>query len=127
MGTMLYSKGVYLNACYDELNLSQPELVKDIHGQYIRSGAEIIETNTFGANRHKLKKHGLEDKVREINRAGAQIAREVAGPGVFVAGSIGPLGLKIEPWGSTSVADAQAAFHEQAGALLDGGIDFFIL
>jgi homocysteine S-methyltransferase len=127
MGTMLYSKGVYLNACFDELNLSQPELVIDIHRQYVESGAEIIETNTFGANRQKLKKHGLEDKVREINRAGAQIAREAGGAGIFVAGSIGPLGLKIEPWGSTSVDDALSAFHEQAGALLEGGIDFFIL
>jgi homocysteine S-methyltransferase len=127
MGTMLYGKGVYLNACFDELNLSQPELVIDIHRQYVESGAEIIETNTFGANRQKLKKHGLEDKVREINRAGAQIAREAGGAGIFVAGSIGPLGLKIEPWGSTSVDDALSAFHEQAGALLEGGIDFFIL
>ena len=127
MGTMLYSKGVYLNACFDELNLSNPELVKEVHREYIRSGADIIETNTFSANRYKLKKHGLEDKVTEINRAGARLAREEATPGLFVAGSIGPLGLKIEPWGPTSVKDAEAAFREQAGALLEGGVDLIIL
>ncbi len=127
MGTMLYSKGIYLNLCFDELNLSNPELVKEVHREYVRSGADILETNTFSANRYKLKKHGLEDKVAEINRAGALIAREEATPGVFIAGSIGPLGLKIEPWGPTSVKDAEAAFRDQAGALLEGGVDLFIL
>jgi methionine synthase I (cobalamin-dependent)/5,10-methylenetetrahydrofolate reductase len=127
MGTMLYSKGFYLNTCFDELNLTQPEVVKEIHGAYVQSGVDIIETNTFGANRFKLQKHGLEDKVREINRAGAQIAREEAGRDVFVAGSIGPLGLKIEPWGPTSEAEAEEVFREQAAALGEGGVDFFIL
>lgn len=124
---MLYSKGIYLNLCFDELNLGNPELVKEVHREYVRSGADIIETNTFGANRYKLKKHGLEDRVAEINRSGARIAREEAAAGVFVAGSIGPLGLKIEPWGPTSIKDAEAAFREQAAALLDGGVDLFIL
>jgi methionine synthase I (cobalamin-dependent)/5,10-methylenetetrahydrofolate reductase len=127
MGTMLYSKGFYLNTCFDELNLTQPEVVKEIHRAYVQSGVDIIETNTFGANHFKLQKHGLEDKVREINRAGAQIAREAAGRDVFVAGSIGPLGLKIEPWGPTSEAEAEEVFREQAEALGEGGVDFFIL
>ncbi len=124
---MLYSKGFYLNTCFDELNLTQPGVVKEIHRAYVQSGVGVIETNTFGANRFKLQKHGLEDKVREINRAGALIAREEAGRDVFVAGSIGPIGLKIEPWGPTSEAEAEEAFREQAEALLEGGVDFFIL
>jgi len=127
MGTMLYNKGVYLNSCFDELNLTNAEMVKDVHREYVQSGVDIIETNTFGANRFKLKKFGLEDKVREINRAGALIAREIAGEEIFVAGSIGPLGLKIEPFGPTSVEEAEQAFREQAQALLEGGVDFFIL
>jgi methionine synthase I (cobalamin-dependent)/5,10-methylenetetrahydrofolate reductase len=127
MGTMIYSKGVYLNSCFDELNLINPDLIKDIHRDYIQSGADIIETNTFGANRYKLKKFGLEDKVAEINRTGALIARETAGREIFVAGSIGPLGLRIEPWGQTSAEEAEQAFYEQAEALLEGGADLFIL
>lgn len=124
---MLYSKGIYLNSCFDELNLSNPEIVKDIHREYVQSGANIIETNTFGGNRYKLRKFGLEDDVREINIAGARIAREIAGKEIFVAGSIGPLGLKIEPWGPTSVDEAEEAFYEQAQALLEGGVDLLIL
>lgn len=127
MGTMLYSKGVYLHTCFDELNLTNPALVREVHREYIKSGAEVIETNTFGANRYKLKKFGLDDKVREINRAGAKIVREEAGQDIFVAGSIGPLGIKIEPWGPTAVEEAEQAFLEQAEALLDGGVDLFIL
>jgi len=124
---MLYNKGIYLNTCFDELNLINPEIIKEVHREYIQSSVDIIETNTFGANRYKLKKFGLEDKVREINRAGALVAREEAGKDIFVAGSIGPLGLKIEPWGSTSVEQAEEAFLEQAQALLEGGVDLFIL
>lgn len=127
MGTMLYNKGVYLNACFDELNLTRPDLVKDIHRDYVLSGVDIIETNTFGSNRYKLKKFGLEDKVVEINRAGALLAREAAGKDIFVGGSIGPLGLKIEPWGTTSVEEAEEAFQEQVQGLLDGGVDLIIL
>jgi methionine synthase I (cobalamin-dependent)/5,10-methylenetetrahydrofolate reductase len=127
MGTMLYSKGVYLNACFDELNLVNPDIVKEVHQEYVQSGVDIIETNTFGANTYKLKKFGLEDKVRAINRAGALIARETAGEEIFVAGSIGPLGLRIEPWGQTAVEEAEEAFSEQAQALLEGGVDLFIL
>jgi len=127
MGTMLYNKGIYLNLCFDEVNLTNPDLVRSIHREYIQAGAEIIETNTFGANRFKLKKYGLEDRVKEINKAGAIIAREEAGSGVWVAGSIGPLGVKIEPWGPTSVEEAEEAFREQVRALLEGGVDLFIL
>lgn len=127
MGTMLYSKGIYLNACFDELNLTNPGIVQEVHRDYVRSGADIIETNTFGANRFKLKKYGLNDKVAEINRAGARIAREEAGADVFLAGSIGPLGVKVEPWGQLAAEEAEAAFAEQARALQEGGVDVFIL
>jgi methionine synthase I (cobalamin-dependent)/5,10-methylenetetrahydrofolate reductase len=127
MGTMLYSKGIYLNSCFDELNLTNPGVVGEIHREYVSSDVDIIETNTFGANRYKLKHFGLEDKVAEINRAGARLAKEAAGDPILVAGSIGPLGLKIEPWGPTSVKEAEQAFSEQAEALREGGVDLFIL
>ncbi|MFB0566758.1 MAG: bifunctional homocysteine S-methyltransferase/methylenetetrahydrofolate reductase [Candidatus Aminicenantaceae bacterium] len=127
MGTMLYNKGVYINACFDELNLINSVLVKEVHRNYVQSGVDIIETNTFGANRYKLKKFGLENKVAEINRQGALLAREEAGCEIFVAGSIGPLGVKIEPWGHVTIQEAEEAFEEQAEALLDGGVNLFIL
>ena len=127
MGTVLYQKGVFLNKCFDELNLSQPDLIRDVHRAYLQAGAEAIETNTFGANRYKLKGFGFQDKVADINREGARLAREAAADRAWVAGSIGPLGLKIEPWGPTSVEEAEAAFCEQAQGLLEGGVDFFVL
>jgi methionine synthase I (cobalamin-dependent)/5,10-methylenetetrahydrofolate reductase len=127
MGTMLYSKGIYFNTCFDELNLINPGLVQEVHSEYVRSGVDIIETNTFGANRFKLNKFGLNDKVADINRAGARIAREVAGPGVFLAGSMGPLGVKVEPMGHVPAEEARAAFSEQARALSQGKVDLFIL
>jgi homocysteine S-methyltransferase len=127
MGTMLYSKGVYLNTCFDELNLTNPGIIQEVHREYVRSGADIIETNTFGANRFKLRKYGLNDKVVEINRAGARIAREEAGADVFLAGSIGPLGVKVEPWGQLKAEEAEDAFAEQAWALQEGGVDVLIL
>lgn len=127
MGTMFYQRGVFINKNFDQLNLAQPELVKDLHREYIVAGAEIIETNTFGANPVKLKAHGLAEQVEQINRVGAELAREVAGSEVLVAGSIGPLGLKIEPLGPTSYAEAQAFFAQQVAALLAGGVDLFIL
>ena len=127
MGTMLYQKGVFLNRCFDEMNLSGPEIVREIHKSYLQAGADAIETNTFGANRYKLGAFALEGKIREINRLGAAIAREAAGDRAWVAGSIGPLGLRIEPWGPTSVEEAEEAFREQARALLDGGVDLFSL
>jgi methionine synthase I (cobalamin-dependent)/5,10-methylenetetrahydrofolate reductase len=127
MGTMLYAKGVYINRCYDELNLSNPDLVKEIHGEYIRAGAEIIETNTFGATAHKLNQYGLEANLPDINIAAARLAREAAGDKAYVAGAIGPLGLRIEPYGPTSFDEAKEMFKDQAAALLEGGVDLFIV
>jgi len=128
MGTLLYSKGIFINRCYDELNLSQPELIRAVHHDYLQAGAEIIETNTFGANSFRLARHSLADRVRDVNIAGAQVAREAAKSfDVWVAGSIGPLGVRIEPLGKTSLDEARAAFHEQVVALLEGGVDLFML
>ncbi|MBI2876262.1 MAG: bifunctional homocysteine S-methyltransferase/methylenetetrahydrofolate reductase [Candidatus Tectomicrobia bacterium] len=127
MGTMLYSRGIYINRCYDELNLSNPELVRGIHRDYVKAGADIIETNTFGANRVKLSAYGMEDKMREINLAGVRLAREAAEDHAWVAGAISALGIHIEPYGPTSVEEAQAYFREQAEALLEGGVDLFVL
>ncbi len=127
MGTMLYAKGVYINTCFDELNIANPGLVREIHAEYLRSGADVIETNTFGANRFKLRKSGLEDRTVAINRAGAVVAREAAGADALVAGSIGPLGVSVEPWGPVPAAEAGEAFAEQAEALAAGGVDLFIL
>jgi len=128
MGTLLYAKGIFINRCYDELNLSQPELIHAVHHDYLQAGAEIIETNTFGANRFRLERHTLADRVRDINVAGVHVAREAAKSfDVWVAGSIGPLGVRIEPLGKTSFEEARAAFREQAAALAEGGVDLFML
>ncbi len=127
MGTMLYERGIFINRCFDELNLSNPSMVKKIHEEYISAGSDIIETNTFGANEFKLKLHGIEDEMALINERGARIAREAACDNALVAGSIGPLGIKIEPWGPTSNAEAEKAFKSQGEALLSGEIDLFIL
>jgi methionine synthase / methylenetetrahydrofolate reductase(NADPH) len=127
MGTRLYDKGVYINRSYDELNLVAPDLVREVHEEYVRAGAEIIETNSFGATRNKLQPYGLEEKLRDINLAAAKIAREAAGENVFVAGAIGPLGIRIEPFGPTSYDEAKEMFKEQAEALAEGGVDLFII
>jgi homocysteine S-methyltransferase len=127
MGTMLYSKGIALNRCFDELNLTLPQLVKEVHLAYVKAGAEIMETNTFGANRFRLQKFGLQDKVREINLAGARLAREVAGEDLYVAGSVGPLGMRLEPLGPTSLDEAREAFREQIAALGEGGVDLLVV
>jgi len=127
IGTELYNKGVFINSCYDELNISRPNLIKEIHEEYVAAGADVIETNTFGANRPKLQKFGLEDKTYEINYQGAKIAREVAGDDIYVAGAIGPLKERLEPWGPLSEEEAREIFLEQAKALADGGVDLFIL
>jgi len=127
MGTMLYSKGIYINRCFDELNLSDPKIVQDIHRDYVEAGADIIETNTFGANRFKLIPHGLERKLYEINYWGALLAKEIAGNKRFVAGSLGPLGRPLKPIGTIEEKEAYNAFMEQAQALEDGGVDLFIL
>ncbi|MGE0815576.1 MAG: bifunctional homocysteine S-methyltransferase/methylenetetrahydrofolate reductase [Vicinamibacterales bacterium] len=127
MGTMLYGKGVFINRCFEALNLTQPELVLDVHRQYVAAGADVIETNTFGASRLKLRAFGMGDQVREVNLAGARLAREAAGDEAYVAGAIGPLGVRIEPWGKTGVDEARDYFREQAAALAEGGVDLLIL
>src|SRR5437588_2987942 len=127
MGTMLYAKGVFINKSFDALNLTNPELVAAVHADYVRAGADIIETNTFGANRIKLGSFGLADKLADINGQAARIARQTAGDSAYVAGAIGPLGIRIEPWGKTGVEEAREYFREQAEALLQGGVDLFIL
>jgi methionine synthase I (cobalamin-dependent)/5,10-methylenetetrahydrofolate reductase len=128
MGTLLYSKGIFINRCYDELNVTQPELIRGVHKEYLQAGAEIIETNTFGANVFRLGRHSLADRVRDINLAGAQIARDAAKSfDVWVAGSVGPLGIRIEPLGKTSFEEARSAFRDQIAALVEGGVDLIIL
>jgi len=126
MGTMVYSRGVFINTCFDELNLTRPTLVKEIHEEYVRAGAELIETNTFGANRYKLSSFGVEDRISKINQAGARLARQAAGKDVYVAGSIGPLGKPLRPLGQISKEQASDAFHEQAEALADD-VDLFMI
>src|SRR5258707_11273538 len=114
MGTLLYAKGVFINRCYDELNLSQPDLIRSVHHEYLQAGAEIVETNTFGGNSCRLERHGLGGKVREINFAGARLAKEAAKSfDAWVAGSVGPLGIRIEPLGKKSFQEAKDSFPEQ--------------
>src|SRR3989442_1449588 len=130
MGTLLYARGVSMDACFDLLNLNNPRLVQSIHADYIAAGADCIETNTFGANRFKLAVHGLSDDVRGINLRGAKLARDVresAGRDVLVLGSMGPLGKYLTPLGTVTPPEARAAFREQAEALLEGGVDAYIL
>jgi homocysteine S-methyltransferase len=127
MGTMLYAKGIFLNRSFDELNLTQPDVVAEVHQQYVRAGADVIETNTFGANRVKLGQFGLSDRVTALNLQGARIARHAARDLCWVAGAVGPLGIRIEPWGRTGVDEAEQYFVEQARALLEGGVDLFVL
>lgn len=126
-GTYLYEKGIYINTCFDELNLTNPDIVAEVHREYAAAGADVIETNTFGANRFKLAPHGLEQKVHDINLRGSQIAKGVAGEHALVAGSVGPLGVQIEPLGKLSYDEAADAFREQVRGLLDGGVDLIIL
>ena len=127
MGTMLYAKGVFINQCYDELVLRSPDLVREVHAAYVKAGAEVVETNTFGANRAKLTQYGLEGQVAAINQRAAQVAREAAGDQRLVAGAVGPLGIRLEPYGPTSRDEARGYFREQMQALADGGADCFVL
>jgi methionine synthase I (cobalamin-dependent)/5,10-methylenetetrahydrofolate reductase len=128
MGTMLYGRGIFINRCYDELNLSQPETVAAVHAEYLQAGAQIVETNTFGGNAFRLERYGLRDKVWAINRAGVTIARqcvdqmrEKQATDAYVAGAIGPLGVRLEPLGKVGLDEARAAFAEQIRALVEGG------
>jgi homocysteine S-methyltransferase len=127
MGTLLYGRGVFVNVCYDELSVTRPELVRHIHEEYVAAGAEILETNTFGANPVKLSAYGLDARTGEINRAAVVLAREAARDSAHVAGAIGPLGVRIEPWGPTSMEEAEELFGRQVEGLLEGGVDGFVL
>jgi len=127
MGTMLYAKGVFLNVCFDELAARQPDIVRDIHREYVRAGAELIETNTFGANPRKLAQYGLAQETERLNAAAARVAREAASGRAVVLGAIGPLGARIEPFGEIATSEAESDFGRQAQGLLDGGVDGFIL
>jgi homocysteine S-methyltransferase len=127
MGTMLYTRGVFINQCYDELVLRSPDLVREIHAAYVKAGAEVLETNTFGANRLKLTQYGLEGQVVAINTRAAELAREAAGDQRLVAGAVGPLGVRLEPYGALGRNEAKAIFAEQMSALRAGGADCFLL
>jgi homocysteine S-methyltransferase len=127
MGTMLYEKGIFINRCYDELNLTSPDMIRQIHLDYVKAGAEILETNTFGGNRMRLAAFGLGEKLRAINQAGVKIAREAARDTAYVAGAVGPLGANIEPLGPTSFAEARSIFREQVEYLVEAGVDLLVL
>jgi homocysteine S-methyltransferase len=126
-GTYLYEKGIYINRCFEELNIASPDLVTEVHRDYINAGADVIETNTFGANRFKLKPHGLDDKIYDINFKGALLAKNAAKDNALVAGAVGPLGVQIEPLGKISFDEAKNLFKEQIQGLIDGGVDLIIL
>src|SRR5437016_3351302 len=134
MGTLLYAKGVFINKCYDELNLTQPDLIRNIHQEYLNAGAEVIETNTFGGNSFRLARYGLADKLRDINFCGARLAREAAdlsnakkATAALVAGSVGPIGVRIEPLGKVSREETREAFRQKVSVLVEGGVDLVIL
>ena len=127
MGSLIYEKGVFIDKCYDELNLSRPELIQSIHEEYLRAGAIVIESNTYGANRFKLKSHNLLEQMEAINRSGVELARKAAGEDAYVSGSMGPSGVEIEPWGETTQEEVFEAYAEQAFYLKEGGVDLFML
>jgi len=127
MGSLIYEKGIFIDKCYDELNLSRPDLIRSIHEEYIRAGARVIETNTYGANRFKLKSHNLLEQTYEINSAGVKLALEAAAGNAYVAGSMGPPGVEIEPWGESTLEMVFKAYAEQAGMLQRSGVDLLIL
>lgn len=127
MGTMLYQHGVFLNRCFDELNVAEPRIVQQVHAGYVEAGADFVETNTFGANRVKLSQYGLADEVERINLAGVRVARAAAGQGVLVAGAIGPLGCELTGYGPITREQAGQVFRQQASALVEAGVDFLIL
>ncbi len=127
MGTELYNRGIFINRCFEDANLSNPSLVQELHREYLKAGAQIISTNSWGANRFKLSGHNLNDRAQEINVRAAQLAKEAAQGEAYIAGSVGPLGVRIEPWGPTSFQEAREAFVEQIRGLIEGGVDFISL
>ncbi|NNG15265.1 MAG: bifunctional homocysteine S-methyltransferase/methylenetetrahydrofolate reductase, partial [Gemmatimonadales bacterium] len=127
MGTELYNRGFFVNVCYDELSLTEPDLVREVHEAYVAAGAEILETNTFGANPVKLSSFGLEERTEEINRTAVTLAQAAARDRASVVGAIGPLGIRIEPWGPTAREEARAFFTRQVQGLIEGGVDGFLL
>jgi homocysteine S-methyltransferase len=130
MGTELHNRGAAFNQCFDELNITDPGMVADIHRAYLEAGAQIIQTNTFGANRYKLREHGLEDQVLEINKAAAELARKAvkdSGKDALVAGDVGPLGVRLAPFGRVQPEQARQAFEEQTKGLVEGGVDLIII
>lgn len=126
-GTELYNRGIFINRCFEDANLSSPSLILELHNDYVKAGAEVISTNSWGANRHKLQKHNLQEETRAINKKAGQLARQAIGDKGYVAGSVGPLGVRIEPWGPTSFDEAKAAFAEQILGLKEGGVDVLSL
>jgi len=126
LGTEIYNKGVFINKCYEELNLSNPHLIKQIHEEYKKAGAEVLTTNTYGSNYFKLTSYNLADQLYQINYEGAKLAKEVAGNDVYVAGSVGPLSVQIEPLGKISIDEATEYFKQQIQPLVDGGVDLLI-
>src|SRR5215510_13318523 len=130
MGTMLHARGVGFDKCFDELNLTNPAAVAEIHREYIEAGAQLIITNTFGANRYKLTKHGLQEDVREINHKGVELAKRVVAASfkdVLIAGDVGPLGVRIAPFGRVQPEEAREAFAEQIQALAEAGADLIVM
>jgi len=127
MGTVLYERGVFVSVCYDALASEEPELVASVHREYVRAGAEILETNTFGANPVKLSAYGLQDRTEELNEAAARVAVEAAEGRAVVVGAIGPLGIRIEPLGPTAVSEAESYFERQIRGLLAGGAEGLLL
>lgn len=127
IGTEIYARGVFLNKCYEELNLVRPAVVEEVHRSFYQAGAEAVETNTFAANGPRLEPHGLHGRVHEINAVAAQLARSAVGAGAYVAGAIGPLGIRLEPWGPTTFEEAVDLFKVQISGLMDGGVDLLVL
>lgn len=127
MGTVLYNKGIFINRCFEDVNLTSPAIVREIHWDYVQAGAQAITTNSFGANRFKLAGHNLHDRIHDLNRTAAILAKEAAQDKAYVIGSVGPLGVRMEPWGPTSFEEAKAAFYEQVNGLVSGGVDVVAL
>ena len=127
MGTEIYTRGVFINRCYDELNLSAPKLVEAVHRDYLKAGADVLTTNTFGANKYRLQPFGIEERADDIVAAGVRVARKVAGDKAFVLGSVGPTGATLTPVGRLSPGDAYRSFRQTAQVLADEGVDGFLL